>query len=227
MKLHQLGRSGLSVAEFALGTMTVGLPEWGCGQERATKIIHRYLDAGGSLIDAAGIYGAAGASELICGRAREKSRSQVVLATKFGLASGMGPHEAGTSRFHIKAACDESLQPLMTDYIYKSTSTTPRPSRRRPAHSKTSCVVLPRVADAVGLPRSGDVQHPSLDTGSIHDASCISASEKGAECAPGWLGDVGELSVGELRAWFYEDDRRDAKMLFEGSGIDLEHSVVR
>ena len=94
--------------------MTFGMPDWGCDEETATALVHRYIDAGGNLLDTADIYGP---SEEICGRALRGKRSQVVLATKVGLPSGAGPHDRGTSRIHIKAACDASLRRLQTDYL--------------------------------------------------------------------------------------------------------------
>lgn len=117
MKVRQLGNSGLYVSEFALGTMTFGMPEWGCDEDVAVALIHRYLDAGGNFFDTADIYGPAGVSEEICGRALKHNRAEIVLATKVGMPAGAGPHERGTSRIHIKAACEASLRRLQTDYI--------------------------------------------------------------------------------------------------------------
>lgn len=117
MKLRRLGKSGLYVSEYALGTMTFGMPEWGCDEDIASALIHRYLDAGGNFFDTADIYGPGGVSEEICGRALKHHRSEVVLATKVGMPAGAGPHERGASRIHIKAACDASLRRLQTDYI--------------------------------------------------------------------------------------------------------------
>jgi aryl-alcohol dehydrogenase-like predicted oxidoreductase len=117
MRTRQLGRSGLYVSELALGTMTFGMPGWGCDEQTSTALIDRYLEAGGNFVDTADIYGASGASEEICGRALEGRRDQVVLATKFGMPTGPGPHDRGTSRIHIVAACEASLRRLRTDHI--------------------------------------------------------------------------------------------------------------
>lgn len=114
MELRRLGRSGLYVSEFGLGAMTFGMAGWGCDEETATQLVHRFIDAGGNFIDTADVYGS---SEEICGRAVQDKRSQVVLATKFGLPMGTGPHDRGTSRSHIRAACEASLRRLQTDYI--------------------------------------------------------------------------------------------------------------
>jgi aryl-alcohol dehydrogenase-like predicted oxidoreductase len=110
----QLGRSGLYISEFGLGAMTFGTAGWGCDEETAHHLVHRYLDAGGTFIDTADGYGS---SEEIVGRALRGRRSKVVLATKFGLPVGPGPHERGSSRIHVRAACESSLRRLNTDYI--------------------------------------------------------------------------------------------------------------
>lgn len=114
MEMRRLGRSGLYVSEFGLGAMTFGMADWGCDEETATRLVHRFLDAGGNFIDTADAYGS---SEEICGRALKGKRSQVVLGTKFGLPVGRGSHDRGTSRIHIRAACEASLRRLGTDYI--------------------------------------------------------------------------------------------------------------
>jgi aryl-alcohol dehydrogenase-like predicted oxidoreductase len=114
MATRRLGNSGLYVSEFALGTMTFGMPEWGCDEATAGKIVDRYLDAGGNVLDTASGYLD---SEEICGRVLQGRRDRVVLATKFGLPLGAGPHDKGASRKHIKVACEQSLRRLQTDYL--------------------------------------------------------------------------------------------------------------
>src|SRR3984957_2037814 len=52
-----LGRSGLRVSPFCLGTMTFG-EDWGWGSSPADSelILAEYLDGGGNFIDTANIY---------------------------------------------------------------------------------------------------------------------------------------------------------------------------
>jgi aryl-alcohol dehydrogenase-like predicted oxidoreductase len=114
MELRQLGRSGLYVSELALGAMTFGMPDWGCDEDTAVRLVDRYLDAGGNFLDTADGYPG---SEEICGRALRGRRSQVVVATKFGMPVGAGPHDRGASRIHIRRACEASLRRLGTNYI--------------------------------------------------------------------------------------------------------------
>ena len=114
MKTNRLGNSGLYVSEFALGAMTFGMADWGCDESTATHLLHRYLDAGGNFLDTASGYQR---SEEICGRALKGKRADMVVATKFGLPLGPSPHDRGSSRIHIKRACEQSLRRLQTDYI--------------------------------------------------------------------------------------------------------------
>ena len=90
------------------------MAQWGCDEQIATQLVHRYLDAGGNVIDTASGYLQ---SEEICGRALRGKRDQVVLATKFGMAVGAGPHARSTGRKHIKEVCETSLRRLHTDRI--------------------------------------------------------------------------------------------------------------
>lgn len=114
MRSNRLGSSGLWVSELALGAMTFGMEGWGCDEATSVALVDRYLDAGGTVIDTASGYGA---SEEICGRALQGRRDQVVIATKFGMPLGPGPHDKGASRIHIKRACEQSLRRLQTDHI--------------------------------------------------------------------------------------------------------------
>ena len=111
---RRLGRSGLHVSPIALGTTTFGRPGRGRDERTATELVHRYLDAGGNLVDTADVNGAA---EEICGRALRGRRSRVVLATWAGMPTGHAPHDRGSGRRHLRAACEASLRRLRTDYI--------------------------------------------------------------------------------------------------------------
>jgi aryl-alcohol dehydrogenase-like predicted oxidoreductase len=72
------------------------------------------LDAGINLVDTADRYGD---SEEIVGRALKGRRDSVVLATKFGRATGEDLNRQGASRRWIMTAVEESLRRLQTDYI--------------------------------------------------------------------------------------------------------------
>jgi aryl-alcohol dehydrogenase-like predicted oxidoreductase len=113
MERVTLGRSGLVVSRLCLGTMTFGRE----ADEAASKgIVDRFLDAGGTFVDTADVYGP-GTSEEITGRAIAGRRDGVVLATKVRFPMGDGPNDAGLSRRHVIAGCEASLRRLGTDWI--------------------------------------------------------------------------------------------------------------
>lgn len=115
-----LGRSGLRVSPLCLGTMTFGT-EWGWGspRETASKILGRFLEAGGNFIDTADGY-TGGTSERILGEelAARGDRDRVVLATKFTFNARPGdPNAGGNGRKNIARALEGSLRRLKTDYV--------------------------------------------------------------------------------------------------------------
>lgn len=116
-----LGKSGLRMSPFCLGTMTFG-EEWGWGSspEESEAILAEYLDRGGNFLDTANIY-TNGHSEKIIGdffAAHPGRRDRVVLATKFFGNLFVGdPNGGGAGRKAIVQQCDESLRRLQTDYI--------------------------------------------------------------------------------------------------------------
>jgi aryl-alcohol dehydrogenase-like predicted oxidoreductase len=116
-----LGRSGLRVSPFCLGTMTFG-EEWGWGSSpaEAEAILTEYLERGGNFIDTANIY-TLGHSEKIIGdffAQRKGRRDRTVIATKFFGNLHLGdPNGGGAGRKAIMEQCDQSLRRLQTDYI--------------------------------------------------------------------------------------------------------------
>lgn len=115
-----LGRSGLRVSPFCLGTMTFG-PDWGWGADEAGSraMLDRYLEAGGNFIDTANIY-TKGHSEAILGAyfAERGGRDRAVLATKFcGSLHRGDPNAGGAGRKAIQQQLEQSLRRLKTDCI--------------------------------------------------------------------------------------------------------------
>ena len=114
-----LGRSGLVVSPFALGTMTFGAGRWGTEEEGARTILDAYAEAGGNFVDTADIYGG-GRSEEMLGRwvADRSFRDKLVIATKFTWNLDPGnPNSGGNGRKNVMRAVDASLRRLGTDYI--------------------------------------------------------------------------------------------------------------
>jgi len=110
-----LGRTGMEVSPFALGTMmlgSVGNPD----HEECVRIVRTALESGINFVDTADMY-SAGESEVIVGKALASCRDDVILATKghFGLEEG--PNRSGNSRRYLTRAVDASLRRLGTDYI--------------------------------------------------------------------------------------------------------------
>src|SRR4051794_1660537 len=121
MELRRLGRTGIRVSAFALGTMGFGgqggfQAAGSAGVDEARRLVDVALDAGVNLFDTADIY-SGGLSEEILGQALAGRRDAVILATKVRGATGSGPNAEGLSRRHVMAACEASLRRLGTDYI--------------------------------------------------------------------------------------------------------------
>ena len=113
-----LGRSGLAVSPFALGTMTFGAARWGSGEAGSQDVFNAYLDAGGNFIDTADVY-SGGRSEEMLGEfiAARGARDAIVIATKSGFATGSGAHAGGNGAKHVRVALENSLRRLRTDYV--------------------------------------------------------------------------------------------------------------
>ena len=117
MKYRYVGSSGLLISRIALGTMTFGVPDWGCDEKEAHAILRGYLDAGGNHIDCADVY-AGGLSEEIVGNFLPQiNRDEVVVASKCFFPMGDKPNSFGFSRKHVISSCEASLKRLKTDYI--------------------------------------------------------------------------------------------------------------
>jgi aryl-alcohol dehydrogenase (NADP+) len=113
MWYRTLGRTGIQVSPYALGTLMFAT-SMGNAPEDSVRIIHKALDAGINVVDTADAYGD---SEEIVGRALEGRRDDVVLATKFGRPTGQDPNQQGASRRRIVTAVENSLRRLRTDYL--------------------------------------------------------------------------------------------------------------
>jgi len=117
---YLLGRSGMRVSPFCLGTMTFG-EDWGWGNSEADAraIFDRYVDAGGNFLDTADMY-TGGASEEMVGRFMKDggNRDSLVIATKFTFNTNPAdPNAGGNGRKHIMDSVEASLKRLQTDYI--------------------------------------------------------------------------------------------------------------
>jgi len=120
MQYTHLGRTGLLVSRLCLGTMNFGPMT---SEEDSHEIMDKALDLGINFIDTANGYGfkiGEGWTEQIIGRWFAKGggrREKTVIATKVYSSMGEWPNMSKLSAYHIRRACDESLQRLQTDYI--------------------------------------------------------------------------------------------------------------
>ena len=116
MKTRTIGQ--LTVSALGLGCM--GMSEfYGEGDEQESiATIHEFLDAGGSLLDTADMYGPF-TNEKLVGRAIAGRREQVVLATKFGNERREDGSWVGINGRpeYVRSACDASLKRLGVDHI--------------------------------------------------------------------------------------------------------------
>ena len=113
MQYRTLGRTGIKVSPYALGTLMFAT-SMGNDAADSARIIHKAIDAGINVVDTADAYGD---SEEVVGKALEGRRDDVVLATKFGRPIGQDPNRQGASRRWIVAAVEGSLRRLRTDHI--------------------------------------------------------------------------------------------------------------
>lgn len=116
MQTTLLGKTGLRVSRFCLGSMMFG-GQGNPDHDDCVRIMHRAFDAGINFIDSADAY-SLGESERIVGKALRDRRDSVVLATKFFFPAGTPDVNAqGGSRKWIVRAVENSLLRLQTDYI--------------------------------------------------------------------------------------------------------------
>lgn len=101
----------LDVSVVGLGCNNFG---WRLNAAATERVVHGALDAGINFFDTADIYGT-GQSEEYLGRALGRKRSQIVLATKFGMK--MDDQRKGAKPEYVRRALDDSLRRLGTDVI--------------------------------------------------------------------------------------------------------------
>lgn len=119
MDYRIFGKTGLKVAELALGTGNFGT-RWGHGADADTSkaIFNAYAEAGGNFIDTADAY-QFGQSEELLGSLLAGRRDNFVVATKFtnGAAPDSNRLTTGNSRRALVTSVEASLKRLNTDRI--------------------------------------------------------------------------------------------------------------
>lgn len=115
MEKRTLGRSGLQVSRIGLGTMT-----WGrdTDEHEAANQLRIYLDAGGTFIDTAAVYGDGDAERVIGGFIGTLvPRDEITIATKAGISFKSGERSISNSRASLLGDLDASLERLGVDYV--------------------------------------------------------------------------------------------------------------
>jgi voltage-dependent potassium channel beta subunit len=116
MQYRRLGKSGLQVSEFSLGSWVTFAKQVDTGDAKA--LMTAAYDAGVNFFDNAEGY-EAGASETVMGAALTElgwSRDSFVVSSKV-FWGGQKPNQKGLSRKHVIEACHKALKRLQVDYL--------------------------------------------------------------------------------------------------------------
>ena len=116
MEYRRLGKSGLQVSEFSLGSWVTFAKQVGTGD--ALSLMTTAYDAGINFFDNAEGY-EAGASETLMGEALASlkwRRDSYIVSSKV-FWGGPNPTQRGLSRKHVTDACHAALKRLQVDYL--------------------------------------------------------------------------------------------------------------
>ncbi|WP_043631975.1 aldo/keto reductase [Nonomuraea candida] len=151
---RRLGRTGPTVSSPALGGMGLSGVYGQVDEDEAVRVLHAYLDAGGTLLDTADFY-ASGHNELLIRRALEgRDRDEVVLSVKFGALRGPDGRMSGIDArpASVRNFLTYSLQRLGTDHV----------DIYRPARLDPAVPVEETVGAIAELVEQGYVRHIGL-----------------------------------------------------------------
>ena len=116
MEYRTLGRTGMHVSTFCLGTMVLGA--WGNRDEdECQAIVHAALDAGINFIDTADVYAFGESEEIVGPGAARPAGRRSSWRPSSSIAMGEDPNHRGASRRWIVRAVEDSLRRLDTDWI--------------------------------------------------------------------------------------------------------------
>jgi aryl-alcohol dehydrogenase (NADP+) len=200
----------LEVSALCLGGNTFG---WTTDQKASEAVLDAYVEAGGNFIDTADVYSAfaegnsGGESETLIGEwmASRGNRGEIVVATKVGMLKD----RTGLAPDNVRAAIEDSLRRLQTDYVdlyyaHQDDQDTPledalatfgelrREGKLR--YAAASNYTAPRLSEALevatreGLPRYVALQtHYSLmERGLYENGLAEVCAREGLACLPYW-----------------------------------------
>ena len=151
---RRLGATGPAVTSPALGCMGLSGAYGAVDADEGVRVIHAYLDAGGTLLDTGDFYGA-GHNEMLIARAlADRSRDDVVLSVKFGaqLSPGGMPRGFDGRPSAVRNALTYSLQRLGVDHV----------DVYRPARLDPTVPIEDTVGAVAELVEAGYVRHVGL-----------------------------------------------------------------
>lgn len=130
--IRYLGHSGLLISAVGLGCNNFGRPDTPTFTEGGTTdVMDAAIDSGITFFDTADVYGAEyGLSERLMGPSVAQYRKSMILASKFGhveMDSPLSTIGPGGSRAYIRAAIDQTLDRLQTDFLDLYQHHTPDP----------------------------------------------------------------------------------------------------
>lgn len=149
-----LGRTGPAVPSPGLGCMGLSGAYGHTDDDESVRVVHAYLDAGGTLLDTGDFYGAGHNEELIARALRGRGRDGVVLSVKFGalLAPGGGMTGFDARPGAVRNSLTYSLRRLGTDHV----------DIYRPARLDRTVPIEDTVGTIAELVEQGYVRHIGL-----------------------------------------------------------------
>ena len=116
MEYRQFGRTGLKVSAIGFGCWEIGGTYCHIDEAQFQRAVKAAIEAGITCFDTAEAYGM-GVSEEALARALAGRRSEVVIATKFGVGYEEMPNRRDSSRARVLASIEKSLRRLRTDHV--------------------------------------------------------------------------------------------------------------
>ncbi len=154
LTFRRLGRTGPEVSSPGLGCMGLSGAYGAVDDDEGVRVIHAYLDAGGSLLDTGDFYGSGHNESLIRRALAERARDDVVLSVKFGALRGPDGAPGGIDArpAALKNFLTYSLQRLGTDHV----------DVYRPARLDPAVPIEDTVGAVAELVEQGYVRHVGL-----------------------------------------------------------------